>query len=47
MLTDLNETEIKNLIAGSGLSVLESWVTSDARVGREDEQWLNVLLRIS
>lgn len=28
-----------------GITLEEQWITSDVRVGRGEEKWLNVLLR--
>ena len=33
------------LSAGGGLEIIRTGITGDARPGREDEKWLNVLLR--
>lgn len=39
----------ENLIAFlqpfSGLEIIEDWISEDVRKGREDEQWLNMILR--
>ncbi|MBR2811421.1 MAG: class I SAM-dependent methyltransferase [Solobacterium sp.] len=44
--TDLTETSFQNIVDEvKGLSVIEETITSDARKGREDEKWLNVILR--
>ena len=44
--TDLNEERFKSLLEEvKGLTVIEETITSDARKGREDEKWLNVILR--
>ena len=29
----------------SGLEIIEEWITSDVRPGREEEKWLNVILK--
>ncbi len=44
--TDQNEESFAALIRPfNDLSVIEQWVSSDARPGRADEKWLNVILR--
>ena len=44
--TDLNEDRFQNILnAVQGLSIIEETITSDARKGRENEKWLNVILR--
>lgn len=42
--TNANETRLEQFIAGSGLGVKKCWLSSDARPGRADEQWLNAIL---
>ena len=44
--TDLTEASFKDLINEvSGLEIIEEWITSDVRPGREEEKWLNVILK--
>ena len=44
--TDLNEDRFQNILNEvQGLSIIEETITSDARKGRENEKWLNVILR--
>ncbi|PCK30188.1 class I SAM-dependent methyltransferase [Pseudoalteromonas piscicida] len=44
--TDLNETGLSNVIAAcSDLNVIKQWVTEDRRPNRDNELWLNALLR--
>lgn len=44
--TDMTEESFKALLEQvSGLSIVEERITSDARPGRENEKWLNVILR--
>ena len=44
--TDLNEERFKTLLEEvKGFEIIEETITSDARKGREDEKWLNVILR--
>lgn len=44
--TDFTETSFEELINKvSGLEILEEWITSDVRPGREEEKWLNVILK--
>ncbi|MBR4164312.1 MAG: methyltransferase domain-containing protein [Solobacterium sp.] len=44
--TDMTEESFRALLEQvSGLSIVEERITSDARPGRENEKWLNVILR--
>ncbi len=44
--TDMTENAFAALLAPfSELAIEDQWVTSDAREGHGDEQWLNVILR--
>ena len=44
--TDLTESSFAELINEvTGLEIVEEWITSDVRPGREGEKWLNVILR--
>lgn len=44
--TDLDEVGLGALVAAvPGLAVLEAWTTGDRRPGREEERWLNALLK--
>ena len=44
--TDLTEESLKQILDQvGGLDVIRTGITGDARPGREDEKWLNVLLR--
>lgn len=44
--TDLTEDSFTELIRRvKGLRLEEQWITSDARPGRADEKWLNLVLR--
>jgi len=44
--TDFTEPTFREFLAGiPGLRIEELWITGDVRPGREDEQWLNLLLR--
>ena len=44
--TDLTEASFEDLINEvSGLEIIEEWITSDVRPGREEEKWLNVILK--
>lgn len=46
MFTDMNEIVLFDLIDQvRGFSEIQTWVTNDQRAGREDELWLNTLLR--
>lgn len=44
--TDLTEASFAELINEvSGLEIIEEWITSDVRPDREEEKWLNVILK--
>lgn len=44
--TDMTEDKVKMLLGKEDMFVIEEmWVTSDVRPGREDEKWLNLILR--
>lgn len=44
--TDINEVGLVKLLGQvDGFREVETWVTEDRRPGRDDEQWLNTLLR--
>ena len=40
---DFTEVSVKELF--SDFNVLKTWITHDARVGRSDEKWVNILVR--
>lgn len=39
------ETFLKYIEDVQGLTIEETWITADARPGREEEKWLNLILR--
>lgn len=42
--TDMTESSFAELINEvSGFEIIEKWITSDVRPGREEEKWLNVI----
>ena len=44
--TDLTESSFEELINEvTGFEIVEEWITSDVRPGREEEKWLNVILK--
>ena len=46
--TDFNEDSFKEFIAGiPELTIEDYWITGDVRPGRDDEKWLNLILRKS
>ena len=46
--TDLTEESLQAILDRvGGLEIIRTGITGDARPGREDEKWLNVLLRAS
>lgn len=42
--TNADEKRLQTFIADTPLHVVESWLTGDLRPGRENEQWLNLIL---
>ena len=42
--TNCTEQRLQDFLAGTGLRVIETWLTADQRPERADEQWLNALL---
>ena len=42
--TNADEVRLNTFITGSGLTVIDSWLTGDLRAGRESERWINVIL---
>lgn len=45
LFTNLNERCFAKQINGLPLNVKKQWITTDLREGREDEKWLNVILK--
>lgn len=44
--TDMTEESLSALLnKATGFFIEEQWITSDVRPGREEEKWLNVILR--
>ena len=44
--TDMTEESFATLLSEvTGFCIEEQWITSDVRPGREEEKWLNVILR--
>ena len=44
--SDMNEADLDVLLQQvSGFSEIETWTTEDRRPGRDNEQWLNTLIR--
>ena len=44
--TDMTEKKMRQLLNETGLfSIEQEWITGDARPGRGEEKWLNVILR--
>lgn len=44
--TDMTESSFAELINEvTGFEIIEEWITSDVRPGREEEKWLNVILK--
>lgn len=43
---DMNEKDIDKIILEvANLKIMKTWITNDVRVGREQEKWLNILLK--
>ncbi|RJG50512.1 hypothetical protein D1Z90_03260 [Motilimonas pumila] len=42
--TNLNEFLLSQVLQGTSLTVQSTWVTSDLRPSRQQEQWLNAIL---
>lgn len=43
--TDLTEKGLNTIISNVDVEIIEAWITGDVRSGREDEKWLNAVLR--
>ena len=44
--TDMTESSFAELINEvTGFEIIEEWITSDVRPDREEEKWLNVILK--
>lgn len=44
--TNMTEASMRNLLDKvGGLSIIEQWITGDVRPGRDEEKWLNILLK--
>ena len=44
--TDLNEERLHRLADEAGVFIVEeTWITSDVRPGRDEEKWLNMILK--
>lgn len=44
LFSDMNEQTLLDTLSTTKLEIAETWITSDARPGREAEQWLNAIL---
>lgn len=42
---DLTESTACELFEKNGFEIINTWLTNDARPGREDERWVNILVR--
>ncbi|MGB5447283.1 MAG: class I SAM-dependent methyltransferase, partial [Psychromonas sp.] len=45
VFTNLDEDSFARQITNSNLRIKKQWITGDLREGRENEQWLNVILQ--
>lgn len=44
--TDMDEEQLNRLVDDTGaITVEETWITSDVRPGRDEEKWLNMILK--
>ncbi len=43
--TDLTEETARELFKKNNFEVLDTWITEDVRKGREDEKWMNILVK--
>ncbi|MGY0216088.1 class I SAM-dependent methyltransferase [Endozoicomonadaceae bacterium StTr2] len=43
--THLDNDELESVLETTGLHIHKYWITQDLRPGREDEQWLNAILK--
>lgn len=44
--TDLNEERLHRLIEDTGVFIVEeTWITSDVKLGRDEEKWMNMILK--
>ena len=42
---DLTEATAAEIFEKNDFDVIETWITSDSRKGREDEKWTNILVK--
>ena len=42
---DLTETTVIELFKNADFKILKTWITHDARKGREDEKWINIIVK--
>lgn len=42
---DLTETTVIELFEKTDFKILKTWITHDARKGREDEKWINIIVK--
>lgn len=42
---DLTEKTVIELFDSVGFKVIKTWISSDSRKGREDEKWVNILVK--
>jgi SAM-dependent methyltransferase len=45
--TDMNKSNLEALLVASTLTISETWITADSRPKRQDERWLNSLMRLT
>jgi len=42
---DFTETTAKNLFENTGFEIIKTWLTNDARPERQNEKWVNILVK--
>ncbi len=44
--TDFTETTFRDFVANiTSISIKDMWITSDVRIGRDNEKWLNIIIQ--
>ena len=42
---DFTESAARDLFEKNGFKIIKTWLTNDARPGRQDEKWVNILVK--
>ncbi len=45
IFSDFTEKSVEQLMNGAGFNVVERGITSDIRLGRAEEKWVNVIVK--